>query len=239
MSSTFLIRDVEISRLGAATRTARNRGVRVACPAAMDHALLANLSAEVAGLRTELADVRRTAGTAAEATDVSWILSSSITVFLMQCGFGMLESGFVRAKNTKNILMKNLVDTCVCTLVFWLVGWSVAFGGSNAFIGPPIPHTADMTSGVWFHQFVYASASSTIVSGAIAERTQPVAYVVHSLFMMAVLYPVVAHWVWSEAGFLSTRNPEAVLGGAIDFAGGAVVHLTGAPPIRPPTFRRR
>ena len=129
--------------------------------------------------------------------------------------------------------MKNLLDTCIGCLVFWVVGWNMAFDTGNPFVGRPIPYELKDDPGAWFHQYVYAAASSTIVSGAIAERTQTVAYLFHSVFMLCLIYPPVAHWIWSDSGWLSTLNPDAFLGGTIDFAGGAVVHLTGAPNRRP------
>jgi len=152
---------------------------------------------------------------------------TSLTVFLMQCGFGMLEAGAVRAKNTRNILMKNLLDTSCGCLAFWLFGWSVAFARGNPVIGIPAPYGVFDLPGEWFHHYVYAAASATIVSGAIAERTQTMAYVYFSVATTGFIYPVVVHWAWSEDGFLSTSNPDAVAGGLLDLAGSGVVHLTG------------
>ena len=160
-------------------------------------------------------------------------LLASVLVFLMQCGFGMLEAGSVRRKNTSNILLKNLSDTCVLALCWWLVGYGFAFGEGSPVIGLPTASmlesgvTSDPDEPIWFHQFTFAAASITIVSGAIAERTQFVAYLMISLTGGALVYPVVAHWYWSRSGWLSPFCPTAYLGGAIDFAGGAVVLAPG------------
>jgi len=193
----------------------------------MTAAQLTNLTAELARLTATVAELQGSLETTDRAVDESWILLSSVTIFFMQCGFGMLEAGAVRAKNTRNILMKNLLDTCFGTLVFWTIGWAIAWGGGNGVVGKPLPYEAESISGLWFHQYVYAAACTTIVSGAIAERTRTVAYVVHSTTTAGIIYPVVVHWMWNSVGWLSPANSDAFLGGAIDFAGSAVVHLTG------------
>ena len=165
-------------------------------------AVLANYTAELARLQAQVSDMYGAVETNSGAIDTSWVLLSATVIFFMQCGFGMLEAGAVRAKNTRNILMKNLLDTCIGAVIFWATGWGFAYGPGNSFIGAPAPYEAQAVdpSLVWFHQYSYAAASTTIVSGAIAERTKTTAYIYHSLFMTGLIYPVVVHWIWSSAG---------------------------------------
>mmetsp|Transcript_23201 Transcript_23201/g.69765 ORF Transcript_23201/g.69765 Transcript_23201/m.69765 type:complete len:468 (+) Transcript_23201:335-1738(+) len=168
--------------------------------------------------------------------DVHWLLYNGVLVFLMQCGFAMLCAGSVRAKNAQNILLKNIVDVCVGALGFWSTGFAFAYGNrgtgnffigtkyfflSKGFAGGPGYHT-------WFFQFAFAATAATIVSGAVAERCQLKAYAAYSAMLTAFVYPVVAHWVWSEDGWLSSQLHDPVLGvGVVDFAGSGVVHMVG------------
>jgi len=185
-----------------------------------------------------------------------WLLSNGILVFFMQCGFGMLEAGSVTARGTHNILLKNLLDASISAVVWYSVGFGLAFDGDNAFIGVAgLPSTSGDRSPVlffgvkmleedaagfstansvtgydwafWWFQFTFAATAATIVSGAVAERAQLVSYLVYSTVITLFIYPVVVHWVWSDSGWLSLANPQALLGGVIDFAGAGVVHVTG------------
>ena len=167
------------------------------------------------------------------AIDTAWLLVTAFLVFLMQAGFAMLEAGFVRAKNTANILMKNLLDVSAGAIAFWAVGWAVAYcvsgDSSNGFIGYGNFFLADFDdwSG-WMFQFVFAATAATIVSGAMAERTAFRAYLFYTVFITAFIYPVVVHWVWDGNGWLTafTDNPIGT-NGYIDFAGSSVVHMVG------------
>eukprot|EP00803_Ostreobium_quekettii_P006105 evm.model.scf_363.6 EVM.evm.TU.scf_363.6 scf_363:47738-55026(+) len=192
--------------------------------------------------------------------DIQWLLNSSYLVFFMQCGFALLEAGSVRSKNTKNILLKNVMDACVGALVWWGWGHSLAFGENgrfpNEFIGGTnffmsnsndvSPNEAAKQSGFnnanifyadWVFQWAFAATSATIVSGALAERCQFRAYLIYTFVITGFVYPVVAHWVWSREGWLSTTRDmdrdgdlDIILDrslGLIDFAGGGVVHVTG------------
>lgn len=167
------------------------------------------------------------------AIDTAWLLVTAFLVFMMQAGFAMLEAGFVRAKNTANILMKNLLDVSAGAIAFWAVGWAVAYGvsgdSSNGFIGYGNFFLADFDdwSG-WMFQFVFAATAATIVSGAMAERTAFRAYLFYTVFITAFIYPVVVHWVWDGNGWLTafTDNPIGT-NGYIDFAGSSVVHMVG------------
>ena len=193
---------------------------------------VAQLRSEVANLSAANAAAEVARAGIAEGEDVLWKIDAAIVVFFMQAGFALLEVGSVRSKNTANITMKNLLDTCTCCLVFWLWGWSIA-AGDGPFAGTPrLPvfsagELAPASSLLWFQSYAYMATASTIVSGAIAERTQTSSYISHAVVMAGLVYPVVAHWLWSPSGWLNPRNPSSFLGGAIDCAGGAGVHLTG------------
>ena len=183
------------------------------------------------------------------AADTWWLLWNGALVFFMQCGFGMLEVGSVTARSSQNILLKNLLDASLGAIMWWLVGHAIAYDGPNGFFGlvPEARGTmavqyraqrddatdADFAAGggydwaFWWFQFTFAAASCTIVSGAVAERAQLLAYLLYSGWITMLIYPVVVHWVWCEAGWLSVGNPDAFLNGVIDFAGSGVVHAVG------------
>jgi Amt family ammonium transporter len=144
----------------------------------------------------------------------------------------MVEAGFVRSKNTTNILMKNVLDCSVGAIAFFFVGWAFAYGdsdSSNGFIGLGNFALNDFTdySG-WIFQFAFAATAATIVSGAMAERTKFGAYLFYSVFISAIIYPVVVHWAWSGDGWLSAFADDPIgSNGYIDFAGSGVVHMVG------------
>lgn len=174
-----------------------------------------------------------TATTNAESNAVAintvWTLVAAFLVFFMQPGFAMVEVGFTRAKNASNILMKNLMDFSIGSIAFWLIGFGIMFGTSamglfgtdGFFLSSADPSTADglWQFAYWIFQAVFAATAATIVSGAMAERTKFNAYLVYSVFICAVIYPVVGHWIWG-GGWLSAK-------GIIDFAGSTVVHSVG------------
>lgn len=215
------------------------------------NATLEGLAAQVASLQATVDALVATPALPAAAANTWWLLSNGILVFFMQCGFGMLEAGSVTARATQNILLKNLMDTCIGCVMWWIAGYGIAYDGDNPFIGvasssplfltigPDMASTSNInittaeTEGygeqwaMWWFQFAFAAASATIVSGAVAERAQLPAYLTYSSAITLLIYPVVAHWVWSPHGWLSTANPSAFLGGAIDFAGSGAVHVTG------------
>ncbi|GMH51865.1 hypothetical protein TrRE_jg5056 [Triparma retinervis] len=155
-------------------------------------------------------------------------------VFFMQAGFAMLCAGSVRAKNAKNIMLKNLLDACGAAIGFWALGWGFAYGGQDpskvTFIGD---QDFFLSSGIndhksWFFQFAFAATAATIVAGTVAERCTMIAYLCYSSFLTAFIYPVVAHAVWSQSGFLSSFAEDKIFDvGVVDFAGSGVVHLTG------------
>ena len=158
-----------------------------------------------------------------------WVLFGTALVFFMQAGFSLCEAGFTRAKNTGNILMKNLMDFCIGTPAFWLVGFGLMFGKGSGIIGSFDPlirgeYSQALPSGVplWafaIFQTVFCATSATIVSGAMAERTKFSAYCIYSAAISLLIYPVSGHWIWG-GGWLSQM-------GFNDFAGSTAVHMVG------------
>lgn len=158
--------------------------------------------------------------------DTIWILLTAFLVFFMQAGFAMVETGFTRAKNSVNIIMKNLMDFSLGTLLFFFVGYGLMFGdsaggfiGTNGFLLSIINPANTQNFAIWIFQAVFAATAATIVSGAMAERTKFKSYLVYTVFITALIYPVVGHWIWG-GGWLSEL-------GMIDFAGSTVVHSVG------------
>lgn len=161
--------------------------------------------------------------------DTLWVLFGGVLVFTMQAGFALVETGFTRAKNAGNIIMKNLMDFALGSLVYWILGFGIMFGkdilgifgsvelfanGSIEYMGLTITKESFL-----FFQTVFCATSATIVSGAMAERTRFIAYCIYSVVISAFIYPVVGHWIWG-GGFLSNL-------GFIDFAGSTAVHSVG------------
>lgn len=158
-----------------------------------------------------------------------WVLIATALVFFMQAGFAMVETGFTRAKNSGNIIMKNLMDFVIGSIIFWILGFGIMFGRDiGGFIGVP-----DLfTRGTYEHlgleipleaflmfQTVFCATAATIVSGAMAERTKFKSYLIYSFIISAVIYPIAGHWIWG-GGWLSKM-------GFHDFAGSTVVHSLG------------
>ena len=164
--------------------------------------------------------------------DFLFVLAGAM-IFFMQSGFAMLCAGSVRVKNVQNTMLKNLLDACGSAVAFYLVGYAFAFGGQNdrtdtTFIGTTDFVSVGDSAAFWFFQYTFSATSVTIVAGTLAERCQMAAYLCYSVFLAGIIYPVVAHSVWSNNGFLSVTNVDPLLGvGAIDFAGSGVVHITG------------
>jgi len=153
-----------------------------------------------------------------------WMLIAGILVFLMQAGFTLVESGMTRAKNAVNIAMKNLLDICVGSITFWLVGYSLMYGDtSNGWFfwsGLFQGEGADL-----FFQTMFAATTATIVSGAIAGRTKYTTYIIFSLVMTAVIYPISGGWEWN-GGWLN--DTDGIMPAEfIDFAGSSIVHSVG------------
>ncbi|MBI1336939.1 MAG: ammonium transporter [Phycisphaera sp.] len=191
-----------------------------------------------------LADVTELTGKVTVAVDTIWVLFTAFLVFFMNLGFGMVESGLCRAKNTVNILTKNFIVFAISTLGFYIAGWGLMFGDGNAFIGlkgvwfvsgldnsPSI----DAYSGVYgaiswagvplwakfLFQLVFCGTAATIVSGAVAERIKFHSFLVFSLLLTGVIYPIVGHMIWG-GGYLGVGDHHM-----FDFAGSTVVHSVG------------
>ena len=159
------------------------------------------------------------------AMDMLWLVLTGALVFFMQAGFALVETGLTRAKNATNIIMKNLMDFCFGSLAFWMIGWGLMYGAdklggiigfSDFFKGPMEDPTFYRD---WFFQVVFAATAATIVSGAMAERTQFKSYLIYTVFISALIYPVSGHWIWG-GGWLAEL-------GFHDFAGSTVVHSVG------------
>ena len=155
-----------------------------------------------------------------------WVLIAAFMVFLMQAGFGMLEAGLIRTKNTCNVLMNNFMDFCMASIGFFMFGYAIMFGAGNGLFGA----TGWFLSGIsshgelplyayWLFHAVFCGAAATIVAGGVAERLKFPAYLIYSFLISALIYPVVGHWVWG-GGWLASLN-------FADFAGSTVVHTVG------------
>jgi Amt family ammonium transporter len=177
------------------------------------------------------------------AIDTLWVLVAGILVFFMNTGFGCVESGLCRQKNTVNILAKNFIVFAIASVSFYLIGWGLMFGNGNAFAGleglfgvsgaDNSPATGDGYSGAYkaiawagvplwakfFFQLVFAGTAATIVSGAVAERIKFLSFLIFSFVLVALFYPVTGHWIWG-GGWLAAK-------GMWDFAGSTVVHSVG------------
>lgn len=163
------------------------------------------------------------------AIDTLWVLLGGILVFWMQAGFAMVETGFTRSKNAGNIIMKNLMDFALGSLIYWIVGFGIMFGRDVAgIIGIPgffadgtAPNGVDSINNYafLFFQTVFCATAATIVSGAMAERTKFISYCIYSAVISAVIYPIAGHWIWG-GGWLAQL-------GFHDFAGSTAVHSIG------------
>ncbi len=162
--------------------------------------------------------------------DTLWVLLGAVLVFFMQAGFAMVETGFTRAKNAGNIIMKNLMDFSLGSIAFWVIGFSLMFGvGSDGQVNPFIG-AADFfvrndysstipTAAFLIFQTVFCATAATIVSGAMAERTRFSSYCLYSIAISAIIYPISGHWIWG-GGWLGEM-------GFHDFAGSTAVHMVG------------
>lgn len=169
--------------------------------------------------------------------DIVWTIVAAALVFFMQAGFAMVETGFTRAKNAANIMMKNLMDFCMGCCAFWFIGFGLMFGKSDGFFGTSwfafnwqqAHEAGDWPFTFFVFQLVFAATAATIVSGAMAERTKFLAYLIYSIVISGLIYPISGGWAWNglfgdynggTAGWLENL-------GYIDYAGSGVVHLVG------------
>jgi len=141
------------------------------------------------------------------AINKEWILVSAAMILLMQAGFSVIEAGSVRAKNSSNILIKNVFDSCIGAIAWYLLGYGFAYGESNShfigstkFAGSTLAEDNEYVQ--WVFGFTFCATSATIVSGSLAERTYLETYLLFSFIMCSFIYPVVVHWAWNENGWL-------------------------------------
>jgi Amt family ammonium transporter len=171
-----------------------------------------------------------------------WVLVAAFLVFFMQAGFMALEAGFARSRETVNILLECIVDTCLCGILYWAIGFAFQFGEGNGFIGHQffLLHGAPATYGTtgvaflafFLFQFAFADTCSTITSGAMVGRTGFKGDLLYSLAVSGFIYPIFGHWVWGPGGWLGNMTPSflnSLTDGALfrDFAGSTVVHTVG------------
>ncbi len=176
------------------------------------------------------------------AINTTWVLVAAFLVFAMQVGFTMLEAGFCRSRETVNVLMECIVDTCLCGLLFYAIGFSFMFSHGNGFIGyhwfflKGAPATYESTGvaflAYWVFQFAFADTCSTITSGAMIGRTGFIGDLLYSLAVSGFIYPIIGHWAWGPDGFLALMGSPGYflphLGQSFhDFAGSTVVHTVG------------
>ena len=175
----------------------------------------------------------------AASLDTVWMLLAAMLVFFMQPGFALCEAGFTRSKNTANILFKNFVDFTFGSLLFWFIGFGLMFGNNGeGFVGTP--NFGDLSffdnglpvEGFLIFQTVFCATSATIVSGAMAERTKFSMYVIYSVFISLLIYPISGHWTWG-GGWLCNGDETSFMmttfGATFhDFAGSAIVHSVGS-----------
>lgn len=183
----------------------------------------------------ELSNVMELAQNAAPQSnlDIVWTLIAAFLVFFMQAGFAMVEAGFIRAKNTGNVLMKNLLDFAMGAIAYWVLGFGLMFGKSaGGFVGTTgfmFQGAEEWTYTFFMFQLVFAATAATIVSGAMAGRTKFSSYLIYSFIVSLVIYPISGHWAWGSlygvAGDSSAGWLESL--GYMDFAGSGVVHMVG------------
>jgi len=177
------------------------------------------------------ADAPITAETVQTHANFVWTLVAAFLVFFMQAGFAMVETGFTRAKSSINIMMKNMMDFAVGSLAYWAVGFGLMFGATNGLFGTDGFFLSDFAKNhdpwlyaFWMFQVVFAATAATIVSGAMAERTKFIGYLIYSAIISLLIYPVFGSWAWGSlfhgGGWLEHL-------GFIDFAGSTVVHSVG------------
>ncbi|MCW8132425.1 MAG: ammonium transporter [Planctomycetota bacterium] len=166
-------------------------------------------------------------------TNLMWLVIAAMLVFAMQLGFAFVEAGLCRAKNCCNILLKNLMDFCIGAILFFLTGYGLMFGASNGWFGTSdflygnagdVGNTLGPTYsgwGFWFFQCVFCATAATIISGAVAERIKFHAYLVYTVVITGLIYPIYGGWVWGSSNFLFANHYFH------DFAGSTVVHSVG------------
>src|SRR5439155_3210673 len=171
-----------------------------------------------------------------------WVLVTAFLVFFMQAGFMALEAGFARSRESVNVLMECVFDTCLCGILYWGIGFAFQFGAGNSIIGheyfflhgmsAAYPGTGVAFLAFWLFQFAFADTASTVTSGAMVGRTSFKGDILYSIAVSGFIYPIFGHWVWGPGGWLGNMTPHFLntfTNGAVfrDFAGSTVVHTVG------------
>ena len=192
---------------------------------------------EVEKIIADTADTPSTIGDLVNGLNTVWMLLAAMLVFFMQPGFALVEAGFTRVKSTANIMMKNLVDFMFGSLFYWFIGFGFMFGVGN-FIGAPHFFELDFfesdglpAEGFLVFQTVFCATAATIVSGAMAERTKFSMYLIYTLFITAIIYPVSGHWTWGGGWLMNDAEGSWIMSAFgttfHDFAGSTIVHSVG------------
>ena len=237
----------KIVRLGARMRQAewRKYGATLLCGKIAGVACTLLIMSAIGGLffaKVLAADTTVKAADVVNPVNTAWTLVAAFLVFGMQVGFTMLEAGFCRSRETVNVLMECIVDTCLCGILFYAIGFAFMFSHGNGFIGyhwfflQDTPETYEATGvaflAVWIFQFAFADTCSTITSGAMIGRTGFLGDLLYSVAVSGFIYPIIGHWAWGPDGFLATMGSSGYflpgLGQSFhDFAGSTVVHTIG------------
>lgn len=249
MSRTYALTSVVVwltlCWFGSGTLSHAQEDAASSAPPAATEAIAADASAESTTVESSTAELEQKLAMVTVAVDTVWVLLTGMLVFLMNLGFGCVESGFCRAKNCVNIVSKNFIVFAASTVAFWILGWGIMFGDGNDYLGTSglwfvsgstvdnSPATGDDYKGVYgaiawsgiplwgkfFFQLVFCATAATIVSGAVAERIRYHSFIFFSVLLGMLVYPVVGHWIWG-GGWLGSR-------GFLDFAGSTQVHSIG------------
>ena len=229
------LREKEWQRYGATLLAGKVSGVAITL-------LIMSCIGSLFFAKVYAADTVMKAADVVNPVNTAWTLIAAFLVFGMQVGFTMLEAGFCRSRETVNVLMECIVDTCLCGLLFYAIGFAFMFSHGNGFIGyhwfflQGTPETYESTGvaflAVWIFQFAFADTCSTITSGAMIGRTGFVGDLLYSVGVSGFIYPIIGHWAWGPDGFLATMGAAGYflpkLGQSFhDFAGSTVVHTIG------------
>lgn len=236
------LRDTEWQRYGGALLAGKCIGV------VLVFAAMLLINGIVLGASANAADPILKANDIVSPLNTMWVIIASFLVFGMQIGFTMLEAGFCRARETVNVLMECVVNTCVCGVMFWACGFAFLFGHGNGFLGwgdgasnswfflANVPRTYESTGVAflvfWLFQFAFADACSTITTGALIGRTNFAGNILYSVGVSGFIYPIIGHWGWGPDGFLYTMGSAGHFLPGLgmnfhDFAGSTVVHTIG------------
>jgi len=230
------LRDSEWRRYGVLLLTAKATAIALLLVA------MAFINPDLLGLRAFAADPQLKGNDIVNPLNTVWTLVAAFLVFGMQVGFTMLEAGFCRSRETVNVLMECVIDTCLCGLLFYAWGFAFMFSHGNGFIGlhwfflQGAPATYEGTGvaflAVWIFQFAFADTCSTITSGAMIGRTAWIGDLLYSICVSGFIYPIIGHWTWGPDGFLANMGAKDMFlpwvgTGFHDFAGSTVVHSIG------------